>query len=154
MRRFGAIIYDALIAAAVYMVAGALGFAIIAIMASSGVINPGEAELASYISQHPNLHSSYQAWILLWVVGFYVWFWSRGGQTLGMRAWRLKVQHPNGQCISLPRAITRVFASLLGLGNLFILLSKDKLALQDTICQTEVVVLSQEANQLKNWQGV
>ncbi|GLS83108.1 RDD family protein [Paraferrimonas haliotis] len=154
MRRFGAIIYDFLIAVAVYMFAGAIGFAIAAVLSSVGVIDVGEGDLAAAISEQAWLSNLYQAWIAFWVVGFYVWFWSRGGQTLGMRAWRLKVQHVNGQCISLPRAITRFFASLLGLGNLFILLNKDKRALQDTLSETEVVVLSMQANQLKNWNGV
>ncbi len=44
--------------------------------------------------------------------------------------------------------------SLFGLGNLYILINPDKLALQDKMTRSEVVVLSVEANQMRTWHGL
>ncbi|WP_163937901.1 RDD family protein [Paraferrimonas sp. SM1919] len=153
-RRIGAAIYDLLLAAAVYMVAGALGFGFFMLLLSTDVIaNASVDDAAALLNSNAMYHRLYQGWIFLWVAGFYVWFWSKG-QTLGMRAWRLKIQHPNGQTISPLVALSRLFWALFGVGNLWILISADKRALQDKMTASEVVVLSMEANKLKNWQGV
>lgn len=154
-RRCGAIIYDLLLAVAVYMIAGAIGFGVFTALISSGVINMGSTELVSdLLNQTPLYKGIYQFWIALCVGLFYIAFWSYGGQTLGMRAWRLKVQHPNGQSLSFITASARLIWSLLGIGNLWILINGDKLALQDMMTRSEIVVLSKEANQMRNWHGV
>lgn len=153
-RRLGAMIYDLLLAVAVYMIAGALGFGIFYGLHTMGIISLGGYEHISDTLNHTPMYKGiYQLWLALWVCGFYALFWSKGGQTLGMRAWRLKVQHPNGQNLSFITACARVVWSLAGVGNLFILLNSDKLALQDKLTRSEVVVLSVEANQMRNWRG-
>jgi len=154
-RRFGAIVYDLLLAVAVYMIAGAIGFGVFTALTSYGVIEMGNYEHVSDLLNGNSLYQGiYQFWIALCVGLFYIAFWSHGGQTLGMRAWRLKVQHPNGQSLSLITAAARLVWSLLGIGNLWILINGDKLALQDMMTRSEVVVLSKEANQMRNWHGV
>lgn len=154
-RRCGAIIYDLLLAIAIYMLAGAIGFGIFAILVSMGAVDMGDVEHLSDLLNGNKLYQAiYQGWILLCVALFYISFWSYGGQTLGMRAWRLKIQHPNGQNLSMLTASARFVWSLLGIGNLWLLINRDKLALQDMMTRSEVVVLSVEANQLRNWRGV
>ena len=154
-RRLGAIIYDALLAVAVYMIAGAIGFGIFTGLVSLNLLDLKGFEHVSDLLNGTELYKSlYQFWLVLCVSLFYICFWSYGGQTLGMRAWRLKVQHPNGQSLSMITASARLIYSLLGLGNLWILLNTDKLALQDSMTRSEIVVLSIEANQLRNWRGV
>ncbi|MDD8058874.1 MULTISPECIES: RDD family protein [Shewanella] len=154
VRRAGAIIYDSLLAVAVYMFAGAIGFGVFFALQSTGMIAMNGFEHTSdLLNNTPLYHGLYQLWLALCVCSFYAIFWSRGGQTLGMRAWRLKVQHPNGQNLSFITACARVVWSLLGIGNLWILINADKLALQDMMTRSEVVVLSVEANQMRNWHG-
>ena len=154
LRRLGAMIYDSLLAIAVYMFAGAIGFGLFTAMVKFGLIdNPYQVDMAVLLNDTALYKACYQAWIMLCVSLFYITFWSRGGQTLGMRAWRLKVQHPNGQNLSFVTAAARLVWSLLGLGNLRILLNGDKLALQDDMTRSEVVVLSVEANKMRNWHG-
>ncbi|MGL4475898.1 MAG: RDD family protein [Shewanella sp.] len=154
LRRLGACCYDLLLAVAVYMLSGAIGFGIFTLVVNSGLISMGEHQhMADLLNQTPLFHNLYQAYLAIIIALFYSLFWSKGGQTLGMRAWRLKVQHPNGQTLSLVTAFARVVWSLLGIGNLWILLSADKLALQDKMTRSEVVVLSKEANQMRNWHG-
>ena len=64
-----------------------------------------------------------------------------------MRAWRLRVQNIDGSLMSKTSAIKRLVPTLLGLGSLIVLIDrKNKLSLQDRITNTEVVVLSLEAN--------
>lgn len=45
-------------------------------------------------------------------VGFFALFWTRGGQTLGMRAWRLQVRRLDGGGLRLPVAGVRAMATL------------------------------------------
>lgn len=154
LKRLGAMIYDLLLALAVYMIAGTLGFGVFTLLVNTGLIAMDGAEhVSDLLNGTPLYLGLYQLWSFVWVACFYAIFWSRGGQTLGMRAWRLKVQHPNGQNLSFVTALARVVWSLLGLGNLRILIDGDKLALQDVFTRSEVVMLSKEANQMRNWHG-
>ncbi len=55
---------------------------------------------------------------VLFAVGlvFFGWFWTHGGQTLGMRAWRLQVEHDSGRPLSWISAAARYSAMLLAWG--------------------------------------
>jgi len=78
---------------------------------------------------------------------FFGYFWTKSGQTIGMRAWRLKVQTSEGSLISWPQSIVRSLSALLGLGNLVVLIDfKNKKALQDYVSKTEVITLTKEEN--------
>ncbi|MBR9726563.1 RDD family protein [Shewanella intestini] len=154
VRRLGAMVYDLFLAVAVYVCAGAIGFGIFYALFTANLVSlNGFEHISDSLNNTPLYAGIYKFWLVSCVGGFYALFWSRGGQTLGMRAWRLKVQHPNGQNLSFITASARVVWSLLGLSNLYILLNSEKLGLQDKLTRTEVVVLSVEANQMRNWHG-
>jgi uncharacterized RDD family membrane protein YckC len=86
-------------------------------------------------------------WKLVWVSFFFVYFWEKSGQTLGMKAWRLRLQNQDGTRINIMTGIKRLLPTLLGLGTLLVLFDrKNKLSLQDRLTNTEVVFLSLEAN--------
>ncbi|MCL1073751.1 RDD family protein [Shewanella dokdonensis] len=141
-RRLGAALYDLLLALAIYSFAGIIGFALFALCHKVGLfVIPEGTLLADNLRQNVLYHGLYQCWLLLAVVAFYSYFWSHAGQTLGMQAWRLRVQHLNGQNLSLITAIARLCWSLFGIGNLWLLVSKQQLALQDRVTHSEVVVL-------------
>ena len=77
---------------------------------------------------------------------FFGWFWTHGGQTLGMRAWRIKLLTTDGQPIDWRQAIVRtagahlsVFAA--GLGYLWILVDRDRFAWHDRLSRTRLVML-------------
>jgi uncharacterized RDD family membrane protein YckC len=77
---------------------------------------------------------------------FYAWFWTHGGQTLGMRAWHLRVQRFDGSPITVSQALLRFLSAipawaLLGLGYLWILVDKDRLALHDRFSESVIVRL-------------
>lgn len=106
-----------------------------------------------------------QAVLFLIGLGFFGWFWSHGGQTLGMRAWRLRVQIPGGAPLPLTKAALRYMAGLLpliaalwgikylgtpaagiaALGYLPCLLDRRSRALNDFVAGTEMVLLAQTA---------
>lgn len=152
LRRLGAMVYDFLLAIAVYVFFGALGFAAFTGFIYLGFIEMNHHEhIGDLLNNTPLYQAIYQAYLLFCAASFYAIFWSKAGQTLGMRAWRIKVQYPNGQNLSLITAYARCVWSLLGVGNLAILFNGEKLALQDKLTNSEVVVLSREANQLNNW---
>ena len=147
-RRFGSWIYDFLLSFAVYMVAGCVSFLLFNILIRFGVIDMNGFEHAIDLQKSSLLYSVLiYGWNIAWVCFFFVFFWTKSGQTLGMRAWRLRVQNLDGSTISKTTAMKRLLPTLLGLGNLTVLVDrKNKLSLQDRLTKTEVVVLSLDAN--------
>lgn len=75
--------------------------------------------------------------------GFFSWFWTHGGQTLGMRAWRLQLRRVDGAPLSWPLAMRRfAWALLLWLpGWLWLLADTRRLAWHDRLSGTELVLL-------------
>jgi len=147
-RRFGSWIYDLLLSFAVYMVAGAISFLLMYLGHYFGLFDmQGYDHFSDTIANTYWLKWPNEIWKLVWVSFFFIWFWSRSGQTLGMRAWRLRVQNQDGTRINKMTAMKRLLPTLLGLGNLTVIFDrKNKLSLQDRATQTEVVVLTLAAN--------
>lgn len=147
-RRLASWIYDFLLAMAVYMVAGAVGFGIFAIFAYLGLVDMNGSKHLIEVQQSSFLYSSLiYLWNLSWVAYFFIFFWMKSGQTLGMKAWRLRLQNPDGTLISRKTALVRLLPTLLGLGNFWLLIDgKNKQSLQDKVSNTEVVLLTLEAN--------
>lgn len=80
---------------------------------------------------------------------FFGWFWTHGGQTLGMRAWRLRLLSDNGQPVSWRQVVIRVSVALvsmlaLGLGYLWALFHPDRQCWHDIASGTRLVILSKE----------
>lgn len=48
-----------------------------------------------------------QAFLLVVLGVYFVWFWSHGGQTVAMKTWRIRVQRIDGSRLSTTRAIAR-----------------------------------------------
>ena len=82
-----------------------------------------------------------QAYLLLVCLLFFAWFWVHGGQTLGMRAWRLQVTKSDGSPITWNSAVIRFFSAILswlvfGLGFLWVLVDKERKAWHDRLSNT------------------
>jgi uncharacterized RDD family membrane protein YckC len=147
-RRLASWVYDLLLAVAVYMTSGAVSFLIILVLVYFSVFDlQGFEHLSDTIAGTYWLRWPNELWKFGWVAFFFVWFWSKSGQTLGMKAWRLRVQNQDGSLISKTTGLKRIIPTLLGLGNLAVLIDREnKLSLQDRLTHTEVVLLSLEAN--------
>ena len=127
VRRLLAAIYDWLLVIAVMMV---LSTPLVALL--DDAIRPG--------------NNLYRAALLLVAFAFFTGFWSRGGQTLGMRAWRLQLQRRDGSAVTFRHAALRfLYAAVAllpaGLGFLWIVWDKDRLSWHDRWSDTTIALL-------------
>lgn len=88
----------------------------------------------------------YQAYLLAVTFLFFGWFWVHGGQTLGMRSWRVRVVRENGAPIgwttALRRFVVAIFSGLTaGLGFLWMLTNAKRRAWHDIASESIIVVL-------------
>lgn len=152
-RRLAAMIYDALVATAVGMCAAMVIIILLVVAFETGLLDKQGYEHISELIQHSLLYKLViQLWVGFWILVFFLWFWRNGGQTLGMRAWRLRLFSTNDQPFGYDRALWRLVCSLGGLGTLLVLFDfKYKQSLQDRLAKTEILHLSKEANHHKSW---
>ncbi len=76
---------------------------------------------------------------------FFLYFWCNGGKTIGMMAWRLKVQSDDGAPLSPTQATTRFAAGLLsaaclGLGYLWALVDPLNRTWSDMLSGSHIIV--------------
>lgn len=91
-------------------------------------------------------HYLFSMYLYLITFLFYGWFWTHGGQTLGLRAWRLKIINQNGAKISWKQALLRYLSAclswmLLGTGFLWALFDSQKQTLHDYVSKTKLIRL-------------
>lgn len=80
------------------------------------------------------------------VAAFHLWFWTHGGQTLGMRSWRIRIVREDGSALGLTDALRRWLAALLswlplGLGFLWSLVDREHRTWHDRISGSRLVLL-------------
>lgn len=132
LRRLAAILYDSLLLAAVLLLASLIALPLLG-------DEPSRAALLLF-----------RIYLVLILFAFFAWFWTHGGQTLGMRAWRLRVQNRGGGPITLWQALLRFLVAALswlvcGLGFLWSLFDREQLTWHDRYSMSEVVVLPKQA---------
>ena len=135
LRRLAALFYDAFLVAGLVVAAFTLVYLPLAM--GLGIEN---------LEEHPLVRHLMTAWILFVGVGFHLWFWTHGGQTLGMRAWRLKLVSAAGGPVTLKQALVRYGVAVLswlalGLGFLWILFDREKRAWHDIASGTRLVLV-------------
>lgn len=85
---------------------------------------------------------------LLFVMGYYfIWFWTHGGQTLAMQAWKIRVVTSEGQMLSNRKAIIRYLLAVtgtlfLGAGFLWALIDREHLYLHDRLTGTRLIKIA------------
>lgn len=84
----------------------------------------------------PSNNLLYKIYLLTLICSFYIGFWVHGGQTLGMKAWGLKLLTLQNKPLSYQHAILRFFLSLfsfllLGFGFFWALFDPKRQALYD-----------------------
>jgi len=130
-RRFGAIIYDLVILFAF-------------LLFSIGIITIPLGMIFEYHLSGENIF--FRLYLLLIIIWFYAYFWIKGGQTLGMRAWRIKVVTLEGRPLTLQQALIRFFSSWLstasiGIGFLTSLWDQNQQTWHDHLSQTRLVIV-------------
>lgn len=141
-RRLAALLYDGLIIIAIEMLAAGLVVAILEALVAAGVMTYGSYQDAGdLLGTHPIWSYVYTAYLgSLWI-GFFAYFWTKAGQTVGMKAWKLHLQNRDGSLISLSQALIRVGTSGFGIANLWVPFDRKKRGLHDILAKSEVVVL-------------
>ncbi len=155
-RRAAAMLYDALVAIAIGMIAAMLLIVPLVVLIENGILDKQGFQYSNEVIQHSLLYKSLiQVWVVFWVTLFFLWFWRNGGQTLGMRAWRLRLFSLTDEPVGYKRAFVRLLCSVGGLGTLLVLLDwRHKQSLQDRIAHTEMLVLTKDANHHKSWKNI
>ncbi len=134
-RRFAALIYDGFILSALSFAYGAL-------------ITLGGALASPQSERYQPMFSGY--WVFLgWLFvlcGFYAWFWKRGGQTLGMKTWRLQLVSIDAKPLAWTQVLKRLFFglpsfALLGAGYWYRGFNAEGLCWHDKLSNTQVIVL-------------
>ncbi|HEB98385.1 MAG TPA: RDD family protein [Thiotrichales bacterium] len=125
-RRLAAMLYDSMLLAAVLFFASLFALPFVG---DSAAHNP-----------------AFKAYLFSVVYFFFAWFWIHGGQTLGMRAWRLRVQTLDGRPIGWMQSLLRFLAAIpsllaFGLGYLWLLVDRDRMTWHDRFSESVVVVL-------------
>ena len=146
-RRFAAMAYDGLTLLGISMAYGAL----VTLLGVAIYGAPSESSPNTHYQSMFQTGGTSELVMLGWVtcmVGFYVFFWQRSGQTLGMRAWRLKVvdEHNPLQRLSWVRCTQRaawgfLSLALAGAGYWYLWFNRRQQCLHDQLTQTCVVVI-------------
>ncbi|MCB1760559.1 MAG: RDD family protein [Gammaproteobacteria bacterium] len=135
LRRLGAMTYDTLLTAALLILAMMLVVTVL------GVVQGWDRIDTAGLREHP----LYILYLCAVPFCFFVGFWKLAGETLGMRAWRLRIVDGNGKRPSWRGATVRFLGALLslapfGLGFLWILVDPEGLAWHDRLSGTRLVV--------------
>ena len=82
--------------------------------------------------------------IFILLLGYFVWCWLNGGQTLPMKTWKLRIANPDGSPLRPPQAILRYMAAwpsilLGGIGLFWAVFDKDKQFLHDRIAGSRII---------------
>jgi len=128
-KRLAVIGYDGLLLIAILFIATALTLA----------VNNGEA----ITSVHPYFPFLVIYWFIISFI-FYGWFWTHGGQTLGMKTWNLQLISTDNKKITWMQAFVRFCCAILstllfGLGFLWSLFNEKKSTLHDIFSNTILI---------------
>ena len=129
-RRLAALFYDSLLLLAVWFIATA----ILLPLKGGEAIEPNNPLLTTYL--------------LFISFFFYAWFWRHGGQTLGMRSWKLQLRNLREGPVSWLQCLLRFIVALpagllFGMGYVWMLIDKQKLTWHDRYSETRIVQLDE-----------
>lgn len=129
-RRFAAMFYDLWIVLALWMVVGAL-----CLLLTGGHMDVRDPPWWQRVA------------LLAVAVGYFLVSWCRGGQTIGMRAWRLRLRDADGGPIPFGRAVLRLPLALLslalaGCGFWWAWLDADRRTAHDRLCRSRMEKLA------------
>lgn len=135
-RRLAAMVYDSLIVMALIM---AYGAAVLAIKYQL-------LKLPLAVGERAQMNTPELLGAVVVIMGFFSFFWHRGGQTVGMKAWRLQIVQANGDFASWRQGMLRSLLAPLsllaaGIGYFWCLWDKQGQTLHDKLTGTLTVEL-------------
>lgn len=127
LRRLAAIVYDSIVL---------IGLLFLATLPPTLLYGGGISEpLPAFMMQ---------LYLLAVAFVFFGGFWTHGGQTIGMRAWHIRVVDEDGRSITWRHALVRFLAALLswglvGIGFLWSLFDRERRTWHDRVSGTHTV---------------
>lgn len=105
-RIIGSAIYDGLIVLGLLMIAGFIAVLLNYWLTGDKTIN--EYKIV------------FQLYLLITVIAYFLYFWQRSGQTVGMKAWRIKLINLDDGHFTYPQLILRLLTAIPAYGCLFL----------------------------------
>ncbi len=138
LRRLAALLYDGCLVAAIWI---ALGFTLQLLFGSDS-----NQLVDGVVQTNPVADTVLFLLMVASGSGFYIWFWTQSGQTLGMIAWRIRVESRNGGLINFQQGVIRYIAAwpaffLFGLGYVWLYLDRHRDTAHDKLSASKVVLL-------------
>lgn len=129
LRHIGAILYDLLLLLALLMVATTL--VVVPLSLHGEEVAIGNSPL-------------FRLYLLVVGAGYYLWFWSHGGQTVGMKTWKFRLTDESGRIPGTTTALLRLLLAtvtnaLFLAGFFWRLFDSDKRTLYDRLSHTRLV---------------
>ena len=92
---------------------------------------------------------AFTAYLLAVGYVYFGWCWTRSGQTLGMRAWKMRVRTRDGRPLGWRSSLARFAAALVsigaaGTGLLWVAFDRDRMSLHDRLSGTVLEMVSPE----------
>lgn len=125
-RRLASMLYDALLLLAVLFIAAFIFTAV------------------THNAQSPLFRLAFQAYLTVVAGIYFVGFWLRGGQTLAMKTWRLRLTAADGGAVGARQAVLRYLLALtgvflLGFGIFWAVFDRDRQFWHDRVAGTRIV---------------
>ena len=129
LRRLASIFYDSILLSAV------LFFSALIILLFTG----GQAIASGNIA--------FDIYLIAISYLYFTWQWTHGGQTLGMRAWKIRLEDINYSAVSWRSASLRFVLAgvswiLMGAGFLWSLIDRERLAFHDKLSGTRLKIIT------------
>ena len=139
-RRLAAMLYDGIVIIAIWII---VGFVVL----SAFGIDQAQIVENERVVLDPYYRITLFSSMLLSAYLFFAWFWTNSGQTLGMQAWKLKVQNQDASAISYKQSLIRFVVApfslaILGAGYFYMYFNAEKLTVPDLLSQSIVVKIS------------
>ncbi len=140
-KRLLAILYDVLI---VFLITIVLSLIAQQIVIQSGLIELEQVPINANETIAVIPMDSITNFILksFWVILSFLYFahyWTKSGQTPGMKVWKVKVVNHDGTLISWMQALLRYITAFFGLGLLWSFFNKKRSAIQDNLSKSILI---------------
>ena len=141
LRRLAALLYDMFLVGGIWVTCGFI------LLMLYGLVGDNTSEVVDgAIQTSPVLSFIQLVMMVTTVTAFYLWFWRRTGQTLGMIAWRIRVINTDNQPVTLRQGLIRFYLAwpafwLAGLGYLWMYIDKQGDAIHEKLSDTKTVLL-------------
>ena len=136
-RRLAAMLYDSFLVIAIWILVAFL------VLSAFGIEQARSIEGEAVVLDPLYRWTLFSA-MLLSAFAFFSVFWMKSGQTLGMQAWKIRVQNADGSALALRQCLIRCVAApvslgLLGIGYFWMFFDAERRTVPDLLSGSEVV---------------